>query len=82
MQIYFPHGTLVDVMISSWSEYMVNVYIYPSPADMNEVEGLCGNLDGNINGDLIHSDGNVTYYPYYYWSWNEHDPEIFIRSWG
>lgn len=75
---------MVDVMISSWANYMVNVYIYPSPADMKEVEGLCGNFDGNIYGDLIHSDGKVTsgYNYYWWWWWYIYDAEDFIRSWG
>ncbi|XP_053380606.1 uncharacterized protein LOC123547384 [Mercenaria mercenaria] len=81
-QIYLPHGTMVDVRISSWNGFMVNVFIYPSPADMKHVEGLCGNFNGDWGDDLIHSDGNVTSSSRYYWWRYDPDPEDFVQSWG
>lgn len=70
----------------------MNILIYPSPADVGKVEGLCGNFNGEYLDDLYHRDGTndpVVYeeyvYEYYGWTWTFSylpDPDEFSRSWG
>jgi hypothetical protein len=47
-KVYLPTGTKITVDISSYhTSNFLKVYINPSPSDVNNTEGLCGNLDGN-----------------------------------
>ena len=61
----------------------MNVYIYPSPADMNNVEGLCGHFNGNWSDDFVHRNGAKTQSQSYYWRWWwwGGDPVDFSKSW-
>ncbi|XP_060590586.1 uncharacterized protein LOC132745655 [Ruditapes philippinarum] len=57
-QIYLPTGTHIKISREHWrtSAYL-NVEVNPSPSDVNNVEGLCGNLNGicdeNINTEYL-----------------------------
>ncbi|XP_053403283.1 uncharacterized protein LOC123555247 [Mercenaria mercenaria] len=47
-EIYLPTGTKVDVHMEYWSNSdFLKVYIYPSPSDVRNTEGLSGNLNGH-----------------------------------
>jgi len=83
LQIYLPHGTLVEVYYfrSKWWSTM-NIQIYPSPEDMGKLEGLCGNFNGDRSDDLRHSDGTLTQSSNWYWWWWWDDPNEFSSSWG
>ena len=35
-----------------------NVYVETAPDDYNNIEGFCGNFDGNSANDNVGSDGN------------------------
>jgi len=85
LQFYLPYGTVVEVqyfMSDRWST--MNVYIFPSPNDMEATTGLCGVFNGNYKDDFLHRDGQTTAINggYYWWWWIEGgDPETFAESW-
>ncbi|WAR28808.1 SVEP1-like protein [Mya arenaria] len=54
-QVYFPTGTIVDL---SLQEKFVNVAVFPSLADFNNTEGLCGRFDGDTVNDLNKRPGS------------------------
>ncbi|XP_053388311.1 von Willebrand factor D and EGF domain-containing protein-like, partial [Mercenaria mercenaria] len=52
-EIYLPTGTKVEVHMKHYSQSdFLNVYIYPSPSDVRNTEGLCGNLTGQRDETL------------------------------
>ncbi|XP_064619608.1 von Willebrand factor D and EGF domain-containing protein-like [Lineus longissimus] len=60
-EIYFPHGAFVRMILTNGDKYLefMNVYMYPSPDDFGQVEGLCGTFDKNVANDLMLRDGTV-----------------------
>ncbi|XP_052217757.1 uncharacterized protein LOC127835391 [Dreissena polymorpha] len=87
-KFYLPHGTIVDATyyISPWWSTM-SVYVYPSPNEMGQVEGLCGTFNGNWKDDFLHSDGSTTESPdndwgfWWWWRWGG-NPDVFSQSWS
>ncbi|KAH3844521.1 hypothetical protein DPMN_086779 [Dreissena polymorpha] len=81
---HLPYGTSIEVyyFVTQWWSPM-NIYIYPSPNDMNNVEGLCGLFNGNWRDDFLHRDGAMTlsYNYYWWWWWWGGDPDKFSKSW-
>ena len=61
----------VDVYVMEYSDYVMNIDIYPTPAEFNNVEGLCGNFNGEAYDDFAMSDGSETT-----------DNDDFSLSWG
>ena len=61
----------VDVYIMYYFDYIMNIDIYPTPAEFNNVEGLCGNFNGDPYDDFVMSDGSKTT-----------DNDVFSLSWG
>ena len=83
LQFYFPHGTVVDVSVSRWRWFLVNVNIYASPADVNNVEGLCGYFNGDITDDFrLREGGYDNVQPAYRWWWWYYVPQEFPLSWS
>ncbi|XP_078310491.1 von Willebrand factor D and EGF domain-containing protein-like isoform X2 [Crassostrea virginica] len=60
-QVMLPTGTKVTVKDSY--QAFINIFIYPSAADFNKTEGLCGTYDGNQDNDLLGPDGVITKVP-------------------
>ncbi|KAH3713665.1 uncharacterized protein LOC127857173 [Dreissena polymorpha] len=63
----------------------MNVDIYPSPHDFNQVEGLCGNYNGNPVDDFIMRDSGTLWTPSSdnsdrVWPWAVY-PDEFSFSW-
>lgn len=56
----------------------MNIFIFPTPSDMYNVEGLCGNFNGDFDDDLVHSDGSISP-TFYNWGF---EPDEFSASWG
>jgi len=57
LQVYTPIGTRIVIkLIHYWGEAM-NIDIFMAPKDRNNIDGLCGNFDGNPSNDLLHRDG-------------------------
>jgi len=52
----------------------MNIDIYMAPKDENNLEGLCGNFDGNVQNDFKHSDGTSS-------SHTLRQPNAFSSSW-
>ncbi|XP_053404618.1 uncharacterized protein LOC123553955 isoform X2 [Mercenaria mercenaria] len=82
-EIFFPHGTSVYVQVSPpyWPFTLVNVFIFPSPADVGNIKGLCGTLNGDIHDDFTHEDGSVSATDVYWWGWQIGEPTDFADSW-
>lgn len=57
---------------------ILNVGLFPSPYDVENVEGLCGDVSYSNWAGLVHSDGSTT--PVDSW-WLLEDPVDFINSW-
>lgn len=71
-------GMVIYAYVMPFNSYTMNLLIYPSPNDIGQVEGLCGNFNGDRYDDLIHRDtGRVD--PYSSW-WNYY-PDDFSMSW-
>ncbi|XP_053404098.1 sushi, von Willebrand factor type A, EGF and pentraxin domain-containing protein 1-like [Mercenaria mercenaria] len=86
-QIILPTGMQVFVYIMSYFNYMMNVYVTPTPSDFEQMEGLCGNFNGDFRDDTVlrgsnSSDPVETYYGYWWW-WSDYFyPHEFAYSWG
>ena len=61
----------VDVYIMHNFDYVMNIDIYPTPTEVNNVEGLCGNLNGDLYDDFVKRGGSKTA-----------DNDDFSLSWG
>ena len=49
-------------------EYTMNIVVYPSVQDSDQVEGLCGNFNGDYKDDLVNrATGEVYQYNTYSW---------------
>ncbi|KAH3800311.1 hypothetical protein DPMN_153944 [Dreissena polymorpha] len=75
----------VNIYLMTWGNYVMNVDIYPSPHDFNQVEGLCGNYDGNPDDDFIMRDSGTLWTPSSdnsdrVWYWAVY-PDEFSFSW-
>lgn len=53
--------------------WYLNVEIYPTAADLKNVDGLCGFFDGDQDNDLRRKNGQVDSYSLY--------PDEFSKSW-
>ena len=42
----------MDVKIFPHFKYFLNIDIYPSPSETSNIEGLCGDLNGDENDDF------------------------------
>lgn len=53
-KVYTPVATYIDITIHGEGTYsgFMNVDIHMSPKDLEQVEGLCGYMDGNQTNDL------------------------------
>ncbi|WAR28733.1 hypothetical protein MAR_014437 [Mya arenaria] len=69
-QVTFPSGTIVDL---SLQEKFVNVAVFPSLADLNNTEGLCGRFDGDTVNDRNKRPGSVENDPALSWRLLEHE---------
>lgn len=64
-KIVCPTGTsLKAYLYESWGEnedrfWFINVDVFPTIADYESTEGLCGYLDGNQTNDLTRRDMSV-----------------------
>lgn len=43
---------MIDVYVMPYFNYVMNIDIYPSPMEKNNIEGLCGNFNGDRSDDL------------------------------
>ncbi|XP_052216844.1 uncharacterized protein LOC127834822 [Dreissena polymorpha] len=82
---YLPQGTMinVDYHVGTFWKTM-NVQIFPSPDDMNNTEGLCGNFNNDWEDDFTHKGGAVTLPQgdrYWNWFFLFEDPDEFSESW-
>ncbi|XP_060553958.1 uncharacterized protein LOC132715005 isoform X4 [Ruditapes philippinarum] len=86
-RIILPTGTDVYVYVMSYFNYMMNVYVVPTPSDFEQTEGLCGNFNGDFRDDTIlrgttQSDPVESSYGYWWW-WSDYFfPHQFAYSWG
>ena len=62
---------LVNVYVISWGNYVLNIDIYPTPADVDSIEGLCGTFNGDTRDDFKMRNGSIT-----------NNPVQFGLSWG
>ena len=62
---------LVNVYVSPWNDNLLNIDIYPQPADVDSIEGLCGTFNGDTGDDFKMRNGSIT-----------NDPVQFGLSWG
>lgn len=44
---------MIGVNVIHYRGYFMNIDIYPSPSEMNNIEGLCGNFNGDKGDDLM-----------------------------
>ncbi|XP_029649426.2 uncharacterized protein LOC115223143 [Octopus sinensis] len=61
-KIILPTGTSILVAKGrKRTSQFINIWVHPSPADMEKTEGLCGSFDGNKNNDLLMSNGKILF---------------------
>ncbi|XP_053387633.1 von Willebrand factor D and EGF domain-containing protein-like isoform X3 [Mercenaria mercenaria] len=60
--VFTPIGTKITITLHRSSTYakFMNIDIVMAPKDKNNVQGLCGNFDGDMTNDLVHSDGTIS----------------------
>ncbi|XP_062574323.1 von Willebrand factor D and EGF domain-containing protein-like, partial [Saccostrea cucullata] len=74
-KVLLPTGTSVSVSLVEWpveGSWQIDLDIYPSLADVNNTEGLCGTLDGDRENEFTNKSGS---------SLNLDYPDDFSRSW-
>ncbi|KAH3700504.1 uncharacterized protein LOC127859566 [Dreissena polymorpha] len=85
-KIILPTGMSVNIYLTMWGKnYWMNVDIYPSPHDINQVEGLCGNYNGDPEDDFIMRNSGTLLTPSSdnskrIWPWGVY-PDEFSFSW-
>ena len=58
-QIIFPDLMMTDVYVYPSFNHFMNVDIYPSPNEMHNLVGLCGNFNGDTSDDFrLRDTGN------------------------
>ncbi|ESN95271.1 hypothetical protein HELRODRAFT_179612 [Helobdella robusta] len=57
--IYLPHGTYVKTMLNG---PMLNVWVVPSPRDLYNTEGLCGQYDWSTGRNFRLKNGTIITY--------------------
>jgi hypothetical protein len=77
----------VYVYVMSYFNYMMNVYVVPTPSDFEQMEGLCGNFNGDSRDDTIlrgttQTDPVESKYGYWWWWSYYFFPHQFAYSWG
>ncbi|WAR01759.1 VWDE-like protein [Mya arenaria] len=83
-KVVFNTGMIVSIYVMTWGKYVLNIDIYPSPDDFGQVEGLCGNFNGDPTDDLAYRDTGDLWVPTdsndRVWSWAVY-PDSFSFSW-
>lgn len=89
--IILPTGMRVYVYVMPYLYYMMNIYITPAPSDFEQMEGLCGNFNGDRSDDTILRGTNtpssseyisVAWGWWWWWFSNYFYPYDFAYSWG
>ena len=62
---------LVNVFVRPGFNYVMDIDIYPTPADVDSIVGLCGTFNGDTADDLTMRNGSIT-----------NNPVHFGLSWG
>ena len=62
---------LVNVFVRPGFNYVMDIDIYPTPADADSIEGLCGTFTGDMGDDFKMRNGLIT-----------NDSKTFGLSWG
>ncbi|XP_048247562.1 uncharacterized protein LOC125377686 [Haliotis rufescens] len=57
--ISLPTGNIVDVSVTTYAPYFLNVYITSSVNDVEKNRGMCGSVSTTQNGDLIKRSGSL-----------------------
>ncbi|XP_061167273.1 uncharacterized protein LOC133176126 [Saccostrea echinata] len=76
-KVLLPTGTTVIVSLVEWpveGSWQIDIDIYPSLADANNTDGLCGTLDGDRGNEFTHRNGSSDSSALEY-------PDNFSRSW-
>ncbi|XP_052799086.1 uncharacterized protein LOC128230682 [Mya arenaria] len=83
-KVVFNTGMIVSIYVMTYGKYVLNIDIYPSPDDFGQVEGLCGNFNGDPTDDLAYRDTGDLWVPTdssdRVWSWAVY-PDTFSFSW-
>lgn len=58
-QIHLPTGNTVDVYVTTYAPYFLNVGVSSSVNDVEQSRGMCGKMSITQNGDLIKRDGSL-----------------------
>lgn len=70
-KITLPSGTVVKYKLNgNWIQYL---HIIPSAFDIDNIEGICGNANGNDTDDFVAADGRT--------SNRREDIDIIINTW-
>ena len=80
LQILFPTGTSVKILLYNYGIWVINLEVYPTVLDVSRTTGLCGFLDGNITNDLRREDGTFDDIGAFSYSIGSH-PDAFSLSW-
>ncbi|XP_062578161.1 LOW QUALITY PROTEIN: uncharacterized protein LOC134240066 [Saccostrea cucullata] len=74
-KVLLPTGTSVTISLVEWpveGSWQIDLDIYPSLADFNNTEGLCGTLDGDRQNEFTNKSGSRLSLEF---------PDEFSRSW-
>ena len=77
LQILFPTGTSVKILLYNYGIWVINLEVYPTVLDVSRPTGLCGFLDGNITNDLRREDGTFDDIG----AFSSNHPDAFSLSW-